>query len=243
MRIKFLTVISFVTCMLVSPSAHAVIFVGELSTATAPPGVESTGGIWGSAFQGFKIKWTVESLFGGNWLYQYDLTNANGDQFTAGAVSHFIIEVSDNVTLNDFWDFKKDGVAIPNSEFVLDDFDGQGGSNPNIPGSVHGVKFDTEEGKTYSVISSRGPTWGDFYTKDGNAGKNSVPSGQSEENSAWNSDFLLADPTDAPANGLLSDGQGGFQYKILRPDTTTGPSSNPPFIPEPATMALMGNGL
>ena len=65
----------------------------------------------------------------------------------------------------------------------------------------------------------------------------------SDFNAAWNADFLDQDPTNPPQSNLLSNGQGGFIYKILRPDTNGGQPPDNPAVPEPSTLILTGIGI
>ena len=141
------------------------------------------------------------------WHYRYELTSTGKD------ISHFIIEVSPSFSsediLNCSWDY---------SYVEIDTFtDGQGNSNPNIPGPIYGIKFDgygpDSEYWVISFDSRRAPVWGDFYAKDG------VSQGVGV-NAAWNEGFLRDDPTAPPSNDTIDN-------HILRPDTVTE-------IPEPS---------
>ena len=137
-----------------------------------------------------------------------------------------------------------DGVRVADEKVSIDNFGPgtQGNSNPNIPGTVHGIKVDISDGLVYSFFSSKAPVWGDFYSKDGVAGKGSGPASDADINAAWNSDFLEPDPSNAPQNGLLSDG-GGSIYRILRPDSTSVVTTTTPAVPEPSSLLLFGLAL
>lgn len=204
-----------------SGQAQAVTYSGFLTTAI-PDGLTGTG-VWGN---NFKISWDVVSQPDNSWKYTYKLTQADGSPITTGAVSHWIMEVSPNVNLNvDFWGF--------GGKTELGTF-GTGSSNPGIPGDIYGIKFDYSATE-YSFFSSRAPVWGDFYAKNGNAGGLGT-------NAIWNADYSDPDPSNPPQSGLLTD-SGGYVFKLLRPDTTTGVPPDNPNIPEPGTLILLASGL
>jgi hypothetical protein len=165
------------------------VYNGSLST---PSGVTGTG-IWASDFQ---ISWEVGLQDGGYWEYSYFLTETDGSPLDPGAVSHWIVEVSPNATLGDFWGFT--------GSVELGDWQTEAG----FP-FENGLKLDYgDEGQTeWTFFSYRTPVWGDFFAKDGRAGGQGL-------NTAWNAGFFDTDPIDAPSDG-------SFGYKILRPDTGT----------------------
>lgn len=172
-----------------SISAQALpTFEGMLST---PDEVEATG-IWANDF---KIAWHVEQMADNSWFYRYNMTYIDGSPILVGAVSHFTIEVSPNVTRNDFW-------SVNGPEWDLGVWD----ESDFMP---YSLKFDFGgDGRTeWSLYSTRAPVWGDFLAVDGNAGGLGP-------NTARNAGWDLADPATAPMNGSVD-------YKILRPDTDT----------------------
>ncbi|HTL48316.1 MAG TPA: PEP-CTERM sorting domain-containing protein [Verrucomicrobiae bacterium] len=227
-------------------SAFALSYTGSLTTASNPEGVVTTGHSW--VDNGFKIEWNITQVSTDNWEYIYTLSSEDGTKWgtgaAAGGVSHAVFEISAAAQRTDFWNFQVDGVSV-DDKVSIDNFGPgtQGNSNPNIPGTVHGIKIDVSNGLTYSFFSSKAPVWGDFYTKDGVAGKGSGRPTELDFNAAFNADFLKADPAAAPQNGLLSDGHGGSIFKILRPDTTGGITQDPPESPEPGTFLLLSLGL
>lgn len=189
-------------------------FVGSLSSTDM--GILGTGNwiITGPT----TLSWSVHFDYdANNWLYSYDFSHP------VGATSHFILEVSPTFTANDIlWSSGDFGSAD------VDDYSA-GGGNPNMPGSIYGIKFDETTGETTHLEfrTLRAPVWGDFYAKDGNAGGYGV-------NTAWNAGFTASD-TDplAPAR------DGSLENHILVPDTI----EQIPDVPEPTTLLLLGPGL
>jgi len=149
------------------------------------------------------LSWEVTDM-GAFYHYQYTLAVPQN----SSEISHFIIGVSDNFGIGDFWN---ETGAFQGTE--VGDFD-QANGNPSIPGLLHGLKFDDTSGTTLVVDfdSSRVPVWGDFYAKCGG----------NPPNEAWNLGFALPNPTDPPSNGTISN-------HILVPDTV---------VPEPSSLLL-----
>jgi hypothetical protein len=198
--------------------ASAVTYSGSLSGAADGNGGLITTGPWSSTST--VLSWVVDDeTVPGFWAYSYTFSVPSKD------ISHMLIEASPSFTdaniLSSNW---------PSDDVEVDTWNGQGNSNPLIPASLYGIKFDeiSDESVTVDFVSDRAPVWGDFYAKDGvvdiEGTKISVV--------AWNAGFTDTDPTDAPSNGSLN-------YHILVPDTNGTP---PPVVPEPVTMlgALMG---
>ena len=178
-------------------------FTGRLDYSTGLGGQ----GRWTQA--PLSIEWTIAGNADGWWSYSYLFSHRNPD------TSHFILEVSEDFTLdqirNHNWDFEDDNPR----------WYGAHPSNPGIPGSVFGLKFDEIDG-TETLIqfeSLRNPVWGDFYAKGG------------PNSSAWNLGFLDPDPLDPATSGSVGN-------KILRPN---GGLVSP--VPEPAGILLMGAAL
>ncbi len=192
--------------LFLSGSAFAMpTYNGFLST---PEGIDGSG-IWAN---NFRIEWEINLENDNSWWYRYWITETDGSPLDPGALSHWIVEVSPGVSESDFWGFNGRPVELGDWETAT-----------GFP-FLNGLKLDYgNDGQTeWSFYSSRSPVWGDFFAKDGMAGGDGL-------NAAWNAGFFDPDPTDAPANGSISD-------KILRPDTECE-------IPEPTTLGLLGIGL
>jgi hypothetical protein len=175
--------------LLFSTSAFGQLtFHGYLQT---PDGIDGTLP-WS---QNFRMEWWVTLQTNNSWLYQYNLTDIYGNPLTK-AVSHWYVEVSPNVTVDDFWGFEGDW------EFV----DETHGGTP-FPNALK-LDYGDADGDGYSFYSWRAPVWGDFFAKDGVDEEGQVY--------AWNAGFYDPDPTDAAADGSIGN-------KILRPDTTVVP--------------------
>ncbi|MDM7916127.1 MAG: PEP-CTERM sorting domain-containing protein [Candidatus Eisenbacteria bacterium] len=163
------------------------------------------------------LDWTVTQNQDNSWHYSYSFSHPVGN------TSHFLLETSANITEKDLFNFTGDF-----SSWQLGTWGDQGNSNPGIPEDLFGIKFSGTTGLTTNMAfdSWRAPTWGDFYSKDGNAGGLGA-------NAAWNAGFTAndIDPISDPSDGSLDN-------HLLVPDTRV---TNP--VPEPGSMLLLGTGL
>jgi hypothetical protein len=187
-------------------------FSGARTTPTGL-GINSTGN-WKD--QGVKIQWNITES-SGIFTYQYTLSTIAGGSLI-GAVSHFILETSEAFTHFDI---------LPGSNPVSDPqwWTPAMPSNPNMPAPIWGVKFDFGSGTpTYTLVTTKRPVWGDFYTKDGKAGRLGF-------NAAWNAGLAIGDPTLSTTD---------FTAWIPTPDTLA--VEPPPTVPLPAA-AWMGLSL
>ena len=220
-----LIVLLAVALLALPVALSAQTFTGSLVT---PSGVFATP-LWDHSNGGFKISWEVTKLGDGSWSYDYTLSNAQ-DYDLAKSPSHLIVEISPNATCDDFWGFKWNGTNT--NDWEINTYSSANPSNPGMPAPLYSVKINSGGNsgiETYSFISSRAPTWGNFYAKDGKYDQEPVY--------AYNADYLDQNPMVAPQDGLLHDVTGAPIYKILRPDTHTD------ITPEPTSMLLLGTGL
>jgi hypothetical protein len=175
-------------------------------------GINSSGN-WKE--QGVKIRWNITEA-NGIFTYQYTLSTVAGGSLV-GAVSHFILETSSAFTRSDI---------LAGSNTVTDPqwWTPADPSNPNMPNPIWGVKFDFGSSTpTYTLVTTKRPVWGDFYTKDGKAGRLGF-------NAAWNAGLAIGDPTFSTTD---------FTAWIPTPDTL---AVEPPPVPLPAA-AWMGIAL
>jgi len=215
-KLTLIAVFLFLAAYFAPASLASITYSGSLSSVTG--GISGFGidgqGDWVLSNDPTIFSWTVsQENVNDPWRYQYTLT------VPVGAVSHLIIEVSDNFTSSDILsgDLPSEG---PNT------YDSDNG-NPGMPGSVFAIKFEPSgEPLNYTVdsYSTRAPMWGDFYAKDGSAGSIS-----DDKNAAWNSGFGVV--TNTPVgNGTTPE------FHILVPDTTT-------IIPAPGAILLSSIGV
>jgi hypothetical protein len=164
----------------------------------------------------FTIRWAVVDNNNGTWSYTYSLS------VPAPEVSHFILEVT-----MDAAGFTALESSVPMEEAQTWIPGENGGSNPNLPNTLYGVKFAFgSNNPTYTLVTNHAPVYGVFYAKGGSTqGKNA------KFGAAW-SDAL--NYSDYQTNEFLS-----ADDFIVRPDGDPPISQNP--IPGPAL--LLGSGL
>lgn len=163
------------------------------------------------------LAWTITQNPDSTWHYDYTLSIYKKD------ISHLTLEVSPTFDASNIWNASWPIGNIEVQDYGPDD----GNSNPGMPGTFHGLKFDSTSGTVLHVYfdSNRVPVWGDFYAKDGKSG--------SVFNAVWNAGFGNpdTDPSDPPSGG-------SFDGHLLVPDTDPYPP-----VPEPASLAALGIGL
>lgn len=211
----------------VSTSGWAVTYSGSLSSGLG-------GGLFATedwANGGASLNWTVDNeTTPGFWTYNYSWS---GDR---KALSHIIVEVSDNFTADNIED-----ISSGYDQDAPKSYDGP--SNPGIPGPIFGVKWDTTNdptGYSFWIVSDREPMWGDVYAKDG---RNRV-GGVQFDVYAYNTGFGF-DTAAAIADGNAFDQATGRAWALV-PDTEDGGGGGGgggSVVPEPGTFLLLGAGL
>lgn len=141
------------------------------------------------------ISWEITQNTDGNWHYSYTFSVPSKE------ISHFILEVSGNFTSNDFLGFYNPPVlassvmdssgsweALDPTTYSPDD---PGNSNPGLPGSIFGIKFQGPSSTQwhFEFNSTKQPMWGDFYAKDGKDGGKEVYA----YNTGFGNDLQVAD--------------------------------------------------
>ena len=196
-------------------AAQGAVYSGTLTGDGG--GIFATDG-WNSTLTSLTYTVTVPSEAGPGLVnYKYEFS------VPVKGISHLIIEVSENFTLDDI--FPQVG------EIKTYSADDQGASNPSMPSPMFGIKFESggtdELNWVVEFDSTRLPTWGDFYSKDGTDEQGAI------DVYAYNSGFGADPPADPEADGYIEPSSTPYNNKILVPDT----------IPEPATLLVLGLGL
>lgn len=187
----------------VGSNAHATVLTGSLSTAT---GGLLAGGNYATG--GFVISWNISDNPNGTWNYNYTFTRPNGSEVSGPAVSHIILQLSQTFTPSDLLSFNNSNIeSVEFGSF------GPGPSNPGIPGSLSGLKFNTDDPFTISFVTTRAPMWGSFYVKGGSS------------SFAFNEDFgaIVANPNNYNAPAM--DALGNLLNMILVPNTVPAPTA------------------
>jgi len=206
-----------VTAVCVSAGWAGPTYIGSLASdyntgnTTGADGLIVGNGGWVNGATPVVLSWVVDRE-PSYWHYEYTFR-----EDLNGGLSHLLIEVSLNLTAGEIVD-PVPMYADGDPTWYRPSDPGQ--SNPDLPGDIFALKFNTPASGSLVVVSfytQRNPVWGDFFAKDG------APGG-----SIWNAGFLDPDPVVGPANGSVDD-------HILVPDTTT-------YIPAPGAVLLGGIG-
>jgi hypothetical protein len=147
--------LSLLTVLCTLAHADPIIYSGALTSTDDT--LIGTGG-WSESSVAFH--WDVTQNEDLSWHYEYVFDRGDAQ----GNLSHLILQTSENFTAADIWNINP---AIQSADPT---WYTPGTSNPNMPSSIYGLKFQPFPESTISTISfdsSRAPMWGDFYAKDG----------------------------------------------------------------------------
>lgn len=205
--------VGLATSLQAAPVYDTTVAPANYAGSRSTPTEIIAGGNWGTG----SLSWAIVMGGVGDWTYTYTFS-ADWD---APAISHFILDLSDNCTSS-----VSGCVSNIDTDFTVGGVEygtfGVHPSNPSFPAgaSITGIKFDDLNGDDIFVFtfdSTRAPVWGDFYIKGGN------------DSYAYNAGLT---------KHATSEDIAEF---IARPDTTDG--GEVPDVPEPSTVLLMGGAL
>ena len=119
-----------------APCSASASLIDFLST---PAGI-----VGGMSYTSFRVEWEITQNPNGTYHYVYDFLDAAQGTLTP-EVSHVILELSDNITKSDLFNFVGVGVEVDDVEF------GSFSDSPSNPGfptgeSIFGVKLNTVAG-------------------------------------------------------------------------------------------------
>lgn len=185
-------------------SAEGIDYTGTRSIGAGLAGVASYA-------SGTSISWEITKAENNRLQYSYTFTG-----FARPGISHIILGLT-GPGVNACGDDANCVTEITGglTDAGIRTYTGEEPSNPSMPGSIYGIKFEgTADGTvSFSFLSNRAPVWGDVYVKGGSS------------TALWNT-------------GLVNNSNAEIDY-LARPDGLP-PTST---VPEPATVTLMGAGL
>jgi hypothetical protein len=204
----------FVACvsfLLITCQVRADLYSGSLTYDgdAVDTGIIATGS-W--ADSGTRIEWDITKQ-GSNYHYEYKFTVPAKD------ISHLILQVSDSFETENIWNISGGVSAEGPTDY---DSNSNDKSNPGLPGTIYGIKFEPSADSTtltWSFNSDREPIWGNFYAKDGKEGTCPVLLSLASDTCDYHIDVY------AYSSGLI-DGEGF----IAVPDTNVVPVPSAIFL-------------
>ncbi|AJY71067.1 hypothetical protein RW64_16570 [Geobacter sulfurreducens] len=184
-------------------NAHAALITAGSITASAGGGLYATDG-WADGST--VLSWTIDRT-GSTYTYDYIFTVPKKE------ISHVILQVSESFTAANLLPGTTAGWALDYYSATA-----QGSSNPGMPASIKGLKWNTAGISTaWRIVTDRAPTDGNFYAKDGKD--------KSIDVYAYSGTSI------------------GFTSTVPVPDTLSGQGSGENPVPLPPALLLMGSGL
>ncbi|MDO9516040.1 MAG: hypothetical protein Q7J01_08095, partial [Syntrophales bacterium] len=139
------------------------LLVATNSWATYTGSLEGDATLYGTgSWSTGTLEWNVSVDSNDLWTYDYTFTVPAKD------ISHMIFEVSSTFDDSNVYE----GTTGATGGYVPGTYDStsNGKSNPGIPDSIFGLKWDLDVDTTsasVTIVSDRRPMWGDFYAKGG----------------------------------------------------------------------------
>ena len=176
-------------------------YIGEISVGSGLVVYPTSGGQnWNTAV----LHWDIQQISATQWHYSYDFNVPDGKH-----INTIYVEAKPGLTLTEI-----QNVTVPYSANISSYPVTVAGSSLSFMSIQFNRSGPTGNQWTVAFDTSYAPIWGDFYAKDANF-------------YAWNSGFVVADPTVAPDDGPE-------QGHILVPGAV---------VPIPPAAWLLGSGL
>jgi hypothetical protein len=215
------TAVAFAVSFVFAVGAESAdLITGSLAT---PDGIVGVGR-WEPepAGHGVRVEWQIGQNSDGSWHYAYSFYQQEDPNVPLDKLaSHFILQVSENLTESDL--FNLSGDLEGHDAYEIRVFDGTQPSNPGMPSAMYGLKIEFGGEQTHVAFDTlRQPQWSDFYAK---SGKNPVTYG-------YNVDYGVPVANEHDFLGTPVDADGNVLHKVLAPDTT----------PEPGSLLLLAVG-
>ncbi|MBC8412158.1 MAG: hypothetical protein ISR96_06630 [Nitrospira sp.] len=154
------------TLIISNTNAHAGVWGDQVTNSADLTSQRSIlqGQLTGDWSDDFTISWNITED-SGLWTYNYNITDGE-------TIKKTVLELDQGLGLSDISNMIINGSS--SSQFSIDTWDSSAPHLGDIPAAIYGIRFEPSGNPvSYSFQTEAAPVWGNFYTVDGSAGKNS----------------------------------------------------------------------